>query len=407
MAFWEAVDGGQVYAMEAAVLAGASVDHYNAGLSTALHTAAEKGDSAMVSALIDRGASVNLKTRIGNDTALLLAAAHGRVEAAQALLAAGADMSIKNSKGQTAFTVASENRHMQVVKLLSQGTEPQMLAHKKIADSIRSTSVAAPPDMRPVLGTPRAVALAASSSFLTLTPAQSPAVTVGITTPVQLAVCIVDPTDRRQSNIVREVASFDLQVDSSVTAEQLVQQTLAVLRTESNVGLHKPVLLCDGVEIPDLSELVNRLTLAPAVARRHSQRVSESNPTLNLRLLGLKDEGWVSSSARSVRGHTGRGQDGDERQRSPAGRCPATPRGGLHQGVQHFALRIVPSTSGHGGTQVEPLPAHVVSPGAGSKLHESVPPSPGENGSVGVVTATLPTSEVMRRVEQLEAENAR
>ena len=146
MAFWDAVEAGLVHAMEAAVLAGASVDHYNAGLATALHKAAEKGDSAMVSALIDSGASVNLKTRIGNDTALLLAAAHGRVESAQALLAGGADMSIKNSKGQT--TVASGNRHVQVVKLLAQGTEPQMLAHKRIADSICSTSVASPPDMR-------------------------------------------------------------------------------------------------------------------------------------------------------------------------------------------------------------------------------------------------------------------
>ena len=67
MAFWEAVDGGQVYAMEAAVLAGASVDHYNAGLSTALHTAAEKGDSAMVSALIDRTSDTSVN-QASNDS---------------------------------------------------------------------------------------------------------------------------------------------------------------------------------------------------------------------------------------------------------------------------------------------------------------------------------------------------
>lgn len=400
MAFWDAVEGGLVHAMQAAVLAGASVDHYNAGLATALHKAAEKGDSAMVSALIDSGASVNLKTRIGNDTALLLAAAHGRVEAAQVLLAGGADMSIKNSKGQTAFTVASANRHAQVVKLLAQGTEPQMLAHKRIADSIRSTSVTSPPDVHSVLGSPSAVAQAAS--LLTLAPAQLPSMAVGGTTSVQLAVCIVDPTDRRHSTIMREIAGFDLQVDKSVTAEQLVQQTLAVLRTESNVGLHKPVLLCDGVEIPDLGVFVNRLTLAPAVARRHSQRVSQSDPALNLRLIGLKDEGWASSSARSVRGHTGSRQGGDERQRSPAGRSPAISRDGLRQGPQHFALRILPSTSGQGGTQVEPL-----KPNAGLQLHESVPPRPGESGITGGASVTLTTSAVMRRVEELEAENAR
>ena len=182
---------------------------------------------------------------------------------------------------------------------------------------------------------------------------------------------------------------------------------MAVLRNESNLGLHKPVLLCDGVEIPDLSEFVNRLMLAPAVARRHTQRVGRSAPALNLCLIGLKDEGWVSSSARSVRGHTTSRQVETERQRSPDGNSSATPREGLQQGIWHFALRIMPSTSGQGGTQVEPLPPNAVNPSAGLQPHESVPPSFSENGTVGDRSSTLATSEVMRRMKELEAENAR
>ena len=193
MAFWDAVDAGSVHGMKAAVLAGASVDHYNAGLATALHKAAEQGDTAMVSALIDSGASVNLKTRIGNETALLLAAAHGRVQAAAALLAGGADMSIKNSKGQTAFAVATERRHVEVIKLLSQGTEPRMLPHKKIADSIRSASAAAPPDARSVRGKPGTT----TRGLLATSPPLPP--TADGSTPVQMTVYIVDPTDRRHS----------------------------------------------------------------------------------------------------------------------------------------------------------------------------------------------------------------
>ena len=197
MAFWDSVDAGSVAGMKAAVLSGASVDHYNAGLATALHKAAERGDCTMVSALLDSGASVNLKTRIGNDTALLLAAAHGRLDVVKALLGGGADMSIKNAKGQTAFSVATERRHAEVVEVLAHGTAPQMLAHQRIADRIQSTSSASSPGMRSAYGSPSAAARTGSRSALATVSAAPETAATGATA-VRMVAYVVDPKDRRQ-----------------------------------------------------------------------------------------------------------------------------------------------------------------------------------------------------------------
>jgi hypothetical protein len=198
MAFWDSVDAGSVAGMKAAVLSGASVDHYNAGLATALHKAAERGDCTMVSSLLDSGASVNLKTRIGNDTALLLAAAHGRLDVVKALLGGGADMSIKNAKGQTAFSVATERRHAEVVEVLAHGTAPQMLAHQRIADRIQSTSSAASsPGMRSAYGSPSAAARTGSRSALATVSAAPETAATGATA-VRMVAYVVDPKDRRQ-----------------------------------------------------------------------------------------------------------------------------------------------------------------------------------------------------------------
>lgn len=165
MAFWDAVEAGSVAGMRAAVLAGASINHYNAGIATGLHKAAECGDSTMVSALLESGAAINLKTRIANETALILAAGRGRVDVVKVLVNAGADMSIKNAKGETAYTIATQRNHADVLQLLASGTEPQVLPHKRIADSIRTTS-AASPSRRLAYGTLTVDTRAASRSSL-------------------------------------------------------------------------------------------------------------------------------------------------------------------------------------------------------------------------------------------------
>jgi len=80
--------------------------------------AVRKGDSATVTALLDKGADVNAKFRYGT-TALFKAAERGHVEVVKILLARGADVTVKDTfYGQTAMSWAIQNDHADVVNAI-------------------------------------------------------------------------------------------------------------------------------------------------------------------------------------------------------------------------------------------------------------------------------------------------
>src|SRR5215207_11037824 len=76
---------------------GADVNGAQGDGMSALHWAAERGDSELADMLIYAGANIGAVTRIGQYTPLHLAAQSGNVAVAKALLKAGADANAKTT----------------------------------------------------------------------------------------------------------------------------------------------------------------------------------------------------------------------------------------------------------------------------------------------------------------------
>ncbi|MFN2510049.1 MAG: ankyrin repeat domain-containing protein [Pyrinomonadaceae bacterium] len=90
----------------------------NQELNDQMWEAVRKGDVALVTALLDKGADVNAKFRYGA-TALFKAAERGHTEVVKVLLARGADVSVKDTfYGATAMTWALQNKHTGAVGAL-------------------------------------------------------------------------------------------------------------------------------------------------------------------------------------------------------------------------------------------------------------------------------------------------
>ncbi len=87
-------------------------------LNDQMWEAVRKGDVALVTALLDKGADVNAKFRYGS-TALFKAAERGHTEVVRVLIARGADVSVKDTfYGATAMTWALQNKHAGAVGAL-------------------------------------------------------------------------------------------------------------------------------------------------------------------------------------------------------------------------------------------------------------------------------------------------
>lgn len=87
-------------------------------LNDQMWEAVRKGDVALVTALLDKGADINAKFRYGT-TALFKAAERGHTEVVKLLIARGADVSVKDTfYGATAMTWALQNNHTGAVGAL-------------------------------------------------------------------------------------------------------------------------------------------------------------------------------------------------------------------------------------------------------------------------------------------------
>ena len=89
----------------------------SAGKSTALIHASHSPSSASCRLLLDHGANVNAKNGFGN-TALILASSSGRADTVRLLLSRGADVNAVSNRGNTALRAARREGHADIVAIL-------------------------------------------------------------------------------------------------------------------------------------------------------------------------------------------------------------------------------------------------------------------------------------------------
>ena len=97
---------------------GASIDVKTHSGSTALHEAARSGHIEVVKVLLDRGASIDAATNDDSWTGLHLAASNGHIEILKLLLDRGASMDATMKNKWTALHSAAYYGHIEIVKLL-------------------------------------------------------------------------------------------------------------------------------------------------------------------------------------------------------------------------------------------------------------------------------------------------
>lgn len=98
---------------------------------TALHAAAFKGNTAIITLLMARKVDIDPKTPKGN-TPLHLASNAGHYEAVKLLIDNGADFSLTTASGKTSLMIAEEKNYADIVKYLQDKITPPSLTQKLI-----------------------------------------------------------------------------------------------------------------------------------------------------------------------------------------------------------------------------------------------------------------------------------
>lgn len=121
----DAAERGDLATVKKLVAEGVSVNAAQGDGMTALHWAADRGDSALTAVLLRAKANVRATTRIGAYTPLHIAARSGSPAVVRALLAAGSDVKTTTASGATAlhFAAAAGNPDV-VAALLAKGADP-------------------------------------------------------------------------------------------------------------------------------------------------------------------------------------------------------------------------------------------------------------------------------------------
>src|SRR5262245_31961594 len=86
--------------------------------NTALHWAAYRDDIEMARLLIQSGADVKAKTRLGDMTPLHLAATNGSAAMIETLVKAGADVNLANGNGTTPLMLAASSGKTDAIAIL-------------------------------------------------------------------------------------------------------------------------------------------------------------------------------------------------------------------------------------------------------------------------------------------------
>ncbi len=111
----EAAEHGDLAMVKSSLAMKADANYTSGDGMTALHWAADRGDSAMTTVLLKAGAKVTAKTRLGDNTPLHVAARFGRASVVRALLNAGADANARTSGGATALHLAAAAGNVEAV----------------------------------------------------------------------------------------------------------------------------------------------------------------------------------------------------------------------------------------------------------------------------------------------------
>lgn len=115
---------GDLASVRALIARGARVNEAQGDGMTALHWAAERGDSAMTAVLIRAKANVGATTRIGEYTPLHVAAKGGRSPIVKALLKAESDANARTASGATALHfAAAAGDTISIAALLARGVD--------------------------------------------------------------------------------------------------------------------------------------------------------------------------------------------------------------------------------------------------------------------------------------------
>src|SRR5687768_11319917 len=115
---------GDLATVRALIGKGANVNDAHGDGMTALHWAAERGDSAMTAVLIRAKANAGATTRIGDYTPLHIAAKGGRGSIVKALLRAGSDAKARTASGATALHfAAAAGDTISIIALLDRGVD--------------------------------------------------------------------------------------------------------------------------------------------------------------------------------------------------------------------------------------------------------------------------------------------
>ena len=113
---WQASMRGQTDTVKSFIRAGADPNYVRGGWSILMRVARE-GRPDIANILIENGAKVNFKGKVGA-SALTIAAEHGNAGVARILLVKGADVNIRNDHGNTALMYGAEYGHTEIVRLL-------------------------------------------------------------------------------------------------------------------------------------------------------------------------------------------------------------------------------------------------------------------------------------------------
>ena len=121
----DAAQRGDLATVKKLIAQGASVNAAQGDGMTALHWAADRGDSALATVLLRAKANIRATTRIGSYTPLHIAARTGNPAVVRALLVAGSDVKATTTSGATAlhFAAAAGNPDV-VAALLGKGADP-------------------------------------------------------------------------------------------------------------------------------------------------------------------------------------------------------------------------------------------------------------------------------------------
>ncbi|KAI8498599.1 Unconventional myosin-XVI [Branchiostoma belcheri] len=120
--FWRAVERGDVQTVRRGLLAGRDVNKRfpASGGWTALHVASWYGQTGVLELLIQHGADIEAREKLGDRTALHLASDSGQTGVVELLIQHGADLEGRDKFGRTALHLASWNGQTGVVELLIQ-----------------------------------------------------------------------------------------------------------------------------------------------------------------------------------------------------------------------------------------------------------------------------------------------